>query len=67
MNPKKIDSAIVGIGLTVFGAFYIFKSGLLYASDDGGATPSVADAKAQEPSGLIRSFWVMTRDDAARA
>tara|TARA_R110002049_G_scaffold273961_2_gene451889 strand:- start:226 stop:645 length:420 start_codon:yes stop_codon:yes gene_type:complete len=29
LNPKKIDSAIVGIGLTVFGIFYIFKSGLI--------------------------------------
>ncbi|WP_374702253.1 DUF3995 domain-containing protein [Psychroflexus sp. MES1-P1E] len=29
MNPKKIDSAIVGIGLTAFGFFYILKSGLI--------------------------------------
>ena len=29
LNPKKIDSAIVGIGLTLFGIFYIFKSGLI--------------------------------------
>ena len=29
LNPKKIDSAIVGIGLTVFGVFYLIKSGLL--------------------------------------
>lgn len=28
LNPKNIDSAIVGIGLTAFGIFYIFKSGL---------------------------------------
>lgn len=28
LNPKKIDSAIVGIGLTAFGIFYILKSGL---------------------------------------
>ncbi|MDC1540332.1 DUF3995 domain-containing protein [Flavobacteriaceae bacterium] len=28
LNPKKNDSAIVGIGLTTFGLFYIFKSGL---------------------------------------
>lgn len=27
--PKKIDCAIVGIGLTAFGIFYLFKSGLL--------------------------------------
>ncbi|WP_117885334.1 DUF3995 domain-containing protein [Aureibaculum luteum] len=29
INPKKIDSAIVGIGLTSFGVFYVFKSGLI--------------------------------------
>jgi len=29
LNPKKIDSAIVGIGLTVFGIFYILKSGII--------------------------------------
>ena len=29
LNPKKIDSAIVGIGLTIFGVFYVFKSGLV--------------------------------------
>jgi len=29
LNPKKIDSAIVGIGLTAFGIFYILKSGLI--------------------------------------
>jgi len=29
LNPKKMDSAIVGIGLTVFGLFYIFKSSLI--------------------------------------
>jgi hypothetical protein len=29
LNPKKIDSAIVGLGLVVFGIFYIFKSGLI--------------------------------------
>lgn len=29
LNPKKIDSAIVGIGLTIFGIFYILKSGLM--------------------------------------
>ena len=29
LNPKKIDCAIVGFGLTVFGIFYIFKSGLI--------------------------------------
>lgn len=29
LNPKKIDSAIVGIGLTAFGIFYVFKSGLI--------------------------------------
>lgn len=29
LNPKKIDCAIVGIGLTAFGIFYLFKSGLL--------------------------------------
>lgn len=28
-NPKKIDSAIVGIGLTIFGIFYVLKSGLI--------------------------------------
>jgi hypothetical protein len=28
LNPKKIDSAIVGIGLTAFGIFYVLKSGL---------------------------------------
>lgn len=28
LNPKKIDCAIVGIGLTAFGIFYLFKSGL---------------------------------------
>ena len=29
LNPNKIDSAIVGIGLTIFGIFYILKSGLI--------------------------------------
>ncbi|NJN42418.1 MAG: DUF3995 domain-containing protein [Flammeovirgaceae bacterium] len=29
INPKKIDSAIVGIGLIVFGLFYVFQSGLI--------------------------------------
>ena len=29
LNPKKIDSAIVGIGLTAFGIFYILKSGVI--------------------------------------
>lgn len=29
LNPKKIDSAIVGIGLTTFGMFYLLKSGLI--------------------------------------
>ena len=28
LHPKKLDSALVGIGLTAFGIFYIFKSGL---------------------------------------
>ena len=29
LNPKKIDSAVVGIGLTVFGFLYVLKSGLI--------------------------------------
>ena len=29
LNPKKIDSAIVGIGLTACGIFYVLKSGLI--------------------------------------
>jgi len=29
LNPKKIHSTIVGIGLTAFGIFYILKSGLI--------------------------------------
>ena len=29
LNPKRIDSAIVGVGLTAFGIFYLFKSGLI--------------------------------------
>ncbi|MCW5516938.1 DUF3995 domain-containing protein [Muriicola sp. Z0-33] len=29
LNPKKIDIAIVGFGLTIFGIFYIIKSGLI--------------------------------------
>jgi hypothetical protein len=29
LNPKKIESAIVGIGLTLFGAFYLIKTGLV--------------------------------------
>ncbi|WP_223033720.1 DUF3995 domain-containing protein [Hanstruepera marina] len=29
LNPKKADSAIVGIGLTAFGFFYLIKSGLI--------------------------------------
>lgn len=28
LNPKKMDSAIVGIGLTAFGIFYLFKTGV---------------------------------------
>lgn len=29
LNPKKIDCFIVGVVLTLFGIFYIFKSGLI--------------------------------------
>ncbi|MEO8773654.1 MAG: DUF3995 domain-containing protein [Gelidibacter sp.] len=29
LNPKRIDSAIVGIGLMAFGVFYIFQSQIL--------------------------------------
>ena len=29
LNPKRIDSAIVGIGLTAFGCFYLIKSGII--------------------------------------
>lgn len=29
MNPKKVDSALVGLGLMAFAAFYLLKSGLL--------------------------------------
>ena len=29
LNPRKIDSAIVGIGLTAFGVFYVLRSGLI--------------------------------------
>lgn len=29
LNPKKIESAVVGIGLIVFGVFYLIKSELL--------------------------------------
>jgi hypothetical protein len=29
LNPKKIDSAIVGIGLVVFGIFYFLQTGLV--------------------------------------
>lgn len=29
LNPKKIDSGIVGVGLTMFGLYYILKSGLI--------------------------------------
>jgi hypothetical protein len=29
LNPKKVDSAIVGIALTAFGIFYILKSELI--------------------------------------
>lgn len=29
LNPRKIDSAIVGIGLSAFGLFYLFKSGII--------------------------------------
>ncbi len=29
LNPQKIDSAIVGLGLTLFGLFYFFKSGII--------------------------------------
>ncbi|PZX51045.1 uncharacterized protein DUF3995 [Algoriphagus chordae] len=28
LNPKRLDSAIVGLGLTAFGMFYVFKTGL---------------------------------------
>ena len=28
LNPKKIDSAVVGIGLSIFGIFYLLKIGL---------------------------------------
>jgi hypothetical protein len=29
LNPKKLDSAIVGIGLTTFGIFYVLKARLI--------------------------------------
>jgi len=29
LNPRKIDCLIVGIGLTSFGVFYLFKSGII--------------------------------------
>lgn len=29
LNPKKIDSLIVGIGLLLFGVFYLIKSGIV--------------------------------------
>lgn len=29
LNPKKTDSAIVGMGLTAFGIFYLFRSGIM--------------------------------------
>lgn len=29
LNPKKVDSAIVGIGLTAFGIFYFLQTGLV--------------------------------------
>lgn len=29
LNPQKLDSAIVGFGLTAFGGFYFLRSGLL--------------------------------------
>lgn len=29
LNPKKIDSAIVGIGLSTFGIFYLLKAGII--------------------------------------
>ena len=29
LNPKKFDSAVVGLGLTFFGLFYLLKSGFL--------------------------------------
>lgn len=29
LNPKKIDSAVVGVGLSVFGIFYLVDSGLI--------------------------------------
>ena len=29
LNPKKIHSAIVGLGLSPFGIFYVLKSGLI--------------------------------------
>lgn len=29
LNPKKVDSAIMGLGLFLFALFYIFKSGII--------------------------------------
>lgn len=29
LNPKKLDTALVGIGLIIFGVFYMVKSGLI--------------------------------------
>ena len=29
LNPKKTDSAIVGVGLFLFGLFYFFKTGMV--------------------------------------
>lgn len=29
LHPKKIDSAVVGLGLTLFGIFYLFQSGII--------------------------------------
>jgi len=30
LNPKKIDSAIVGLGLLVFGMYYLIKTKLIF-------------------------------------
>jgi hypothetical protein len=38
LNPKKMDSVLVGMGLTAFGIFYVFQTGLIASNLPGWIT-----------------------------
>lgn len=73
LNPKKIDSGIVGIGLTAFGLFYVLKSGLIninlpdWIADYGGwIIPSIFILRAIGEFKYVGFFKRITQTDFGR-